>query len=187
MRIISGQASGVSIDVPQGDAVRPTPDRTRKALFDSLGKLSGKTVLDLCAGSGAMGLEAASRGARAVYFVEENKKHCSFISANCKRLESTGLSPLMKVFNADARRPELYLSALSPEIIFSDPPYAISAEVYKTLVNHELFRERAAESLIIWELPSEQYDYESFADSGLWTERNFRKFGAVNFMFLRRR
>jgi 16S rRNA (guanine(966)-N(2))-methyltransferase RsmD len=187
MRIISGQASGVSISVPQGDAVRPTPDRTRKALFDSLGDLSGMTVLDLCAGSGAMGLEAASRGARAVYFVEENKKHCSFISANCKRLESAGLSPLMKVFNADARRPELYLSALSPDIIFADPPYAISAEVFKTLINHELFCECAAESMIIWELPSEQYDYENFVDSGLWKERNFRKFGTVNFMFMRRR
>ena len=76
MRVVAGTARGRTIDAPPGTATRPTSDRVREAIFNALGSLDavdGATVLDLFAGSGAMGIEALSRGARSVVFVESDR------------------------------------------------------------------------------------------------------------------
>ena len=79
MRVISGKAGGIRLQAPDGDAMRPTEDRVKEALFATLGNLQGLRVLDLYSGSGALGLEALSRGASEVVMVEKNPRHIPFI------------------------------------------------------------------------------------------------------------
>src|SRR3954465_6966980 len=89
-RIIGGSAGGRRIDVPRGPRTRPTSDRVREALFSAIeswcGSLSGLRFLDLYAGSGAVGLEAWSRGAGVVTMVEQDRRTASMISANARAL-----------------------------------------------------------------------------------------------------
>jgi 16S rRNA (guanine966-N2)-methyltransferase len=89
-RIIGGSAKGRRLQTPPGDATRPTSDRVREALFSAwesqLGSLHGLRVLDLYAGSGAVGLEAASRGAAAVTAVESDRRTAALITANARTL-----------------------------------------------------------------------------------------------------
>src|SRR3546814_13983274 len=86
MRIIAGQWRGRSIDAPKGDTTRPTADRTREALFSMLtsrlGSFEGLAVADLFAGSGALGLEALSRGAASCIFVEQDRAALDALHAN---------------------------------------------------------------------------------------------------------
>ena len=116
MRIISGIAGRRPIKVPQGVA-RPTTDRTREALFSILGDLvKGAKVLDLFAGSGALGLEALSRGAESCVFVDADRGSVRTIKENITTLGLKGAS----VIQADA----MHYTALNQfDVIFADPPY----------------------------------------------------------------
>ncbi len=188
MRIIAGIGRGMQFEAPPGNDVRPTPDRSREALFDSLGKLEGKVVYDLCAGSGALGLEAASRGAAAVFFVENSKKHCKYINAACEQLKQCGVTAELKVSNYDVLNPSAYiLKTFMPDIVFVDPPYADSAEYFSRLSLDKTFVQITENSLIVWELPSAKHGCDGFADAGPWMERRFRRFGGVNFMLLKQK
>ena len=124
MRITGGIHRGRLLKVPEGIEVRPTQDRVREALFNILmHDIAGARFLDLFAGSGAVGLEAISRGAASATFVELNARHISFIKANAAMLK---LAP--QIVQADAYR---YISefAGSPfDIAYADPPYALGEE-----------------------------------------------------------
>ena len=85
MQIIAGCARGMELETPPGLGVRPTAVRARKALFDSLGEWRGRRVLDLFAGSGALGLEAASRGAALLVAVEQENLHFRVLTRNFDR------------------------------------------------------------------------------------------------------
>jgi 16S rRNA (guanine966-N2)-methyltransferase len=126
-RIISGSAKGRKLQTPSGDATRPTTDRVREALFSALeaqlGSLHGLRVLDLYAGSGAVGLEAASRGAAAVAAVESDRSTAALISANARTL---GL-PVEVIANPVARA--LATPPRTPyDVAFLDPPYPMAVE-----------------------------------------------------------
>jgi 16S rRNA (guanine966-N2)-methyltransferase len=82
MRIVSGVAGGIRLHAPRGTVVRPTEDRVKESLFGALGDLSGARVLDLFAGTGALGLEALSRGAASVVFVERSRQVLPFLRDN---------------------------------------------------------------------------------------------------------
>lgn len=127
MRIISGIAKGMTLAAPRGD-VRPTSDRVREAIFSSLGeRVVGATVLDLFAGSGALGLEAASRGASAVTFVENARASLDTIERNLESFRrNRGASCRFKVFRADAFKLPLLAETFS--LIFADPPYGEAAQ-----------------------------------------------------------
>lgn len=86
MRIVAGSRKGHRIDAPKGVVTRPTSDRAREAVFSILGTVEGARVLDLFAGSGAMGLEALSRGAASCLFVERDGRACRVIEENLRRL-----------------------------------------------------------------------------------------------------
>ena len=87
MRITGGKFCGRTIAVPNSGAIRPTQDRVREALFNIIRcELVGADFLDLFAGSGAIGLEALSRGARSVTFVEANRRHLAVLNENLSRL-----------------------------------------------------------------------------------------------------
>ena len=124
MRIISGLWRGRAIIAPKGDATRPTADRTREALFSMLtsrlGSFEGLAVADLFAGSGALGLEALSRGAASCLFVEQDRAAIDALKANIAKLGA----------KADVRAQSVM--ALPPatqplDVILMDPPYGTGA------------------------------------------------------------
>ncbi len=122
-RIIGGAAGGRRIDTPRGSTTRPTSDRVREALFSAIeswaGTLSGLRFLDLYAGSGAVGLEAWSRGAGVVTLVEQDRKTAQVISKNAELLRCTVADVLaVPVARALTRAP-----SAPYDIVFSDPPY----------------------------------------------------------------
>src|ERR671935_3151860 len=94
MRIIAGSRKGARIFAPKAAETRPTGDRVREAAFNLIGPLDGATVLDLYAGSGAMGLEALSRGAERAVFVESDREACRTIERNLEKLDLTGAAVL---------------------------------------------------------------------------------------------
>ena len=117
MRVISGTAGGRQLKSPSGDAVRPTADHVKEALFNMLQfDLEGRRVLDLFGGSGQLGIEALSRGAREAVFIDQNKNSVALIRENLKRC---GMNA--QVLQTDALS---YLSRGEKfDIIFVDPPY----------------------------------------------------------------
>ena len=90
MRIVAGSRKGHRIDAPKGVVTRPTGDRVREAAFALVGPVDGAKALDVFAGSGAMGLEALSRGASQCVFVERDKAACQVIQRNLEKLHLTG-------------------------------------------------------------------------------------------------
>ena len=90
MRIVAGSRKGHGIVAPRGVVTRPTGDRVREAAFSIVGPVEGARVLDVFAGSGAMGLEALSRGARRCVFVERDREACRVIERNLEKLRLTG-------------------------------------------------------------------------------------------------
>jgi 16S rRNA (guanine966-N2)-methyltransferase len=90
VRIVAGSRKGHRIAAPKGAATRPTGDRVREAVFSIVGSVEGASVLDLFAGSGAMGLEALSRGAASCVFVERDRDAARVIQANLEKLRLTG-------------------------------------------------------------------------------------------------
>ena len=105
MRITGGEFGGRNLKVPKSDAIRPTQDRVREAVFNIIQfEVAGSDFLDLFAGSGAVGLEAFSRGARSVTFVEANRRHLSVLKENLTLLCSTSTSDFASLVSADAYR-----------------------------------------------------------------------------------
>ena len=121
MRVVAGSARGRRLVAPKGQATRPTADRVRESVFDILesrGGVEGDRVLDLFAGTGALGIEALSRGAREAVFVEWDRDAATAIEAN---LRTTGLGPGRVV-----RRDVCSFLAADPgpfDLAFCDPPY----------------------------------------------------------------
>jgi 16S rRNA (guanine(966)-N(2))-methyltransferase RsmD len=123
MRIISGKAKGKKLLAPPGRTVRPTLDRVREALFASLGsRVQGARVLDLFAGSGALGLEALSRGAQLAVFVEQSKIVQTVVRRNISQL---GFDSVAKLIPGEALRTlkRLENRGESFDLVFLDPPY----------------------------------------------------------------
>lgn len=154
MKIVSGTARGIPLQAPPGLEVRPTSVRARCALMDSLRDFAGRKVVDLCAGSGGIGLEAASRGAAEVLFVEANRRHCRFIEENIAGIRKAGVEFEAKVVCSDILDCRNYISRMdAPDLIFADPPYAESAELWSSLCGRPEFQEWARSAKIVWELP----------------------------------
>jgi 16S rRNA (guanine966-N2)-methyltransferase len=126
VRVIGGAAKGRRLSTLQTSALRPTPDRVREALFNILGsRIEGASVLDLFAGTGAIGLEALSRGARDVVWVERHEAACRLIENNLRRC---ALPQHARVWRADVLQalPALKATAQRFDLIFLDPPYQSS-------------------------------------------------------------
>ena len=132
MRVITGSARGVRLQAPKGMDTRPTLDQVKEGIFSAIQfEVEGRRVLDLFAGSGQMGIEALSRGAKSAVFVDMRQDACAVVRSN---LEKTRLTTNAQVLRSD------YLSYLSHcretfDLIFLDPPYA------------EIFLENALKSI----------------------------------------
>ena len=127
IRVIAGAAGGRRLAVPGGVSARPTSDRAREGLFGTvvseIGSLAGKNVLDLYAGSGAVGLEALSRGARDVLMVESDAQAVAVIQANIATVGLEGARVTrdrVERLLASQGRPDRY------DLVFADPPYAMT-------------------------------------------------------------
>jgi 16S rRNA (guanine966-N2)-methyltransferase len=130
MRIIAGAKRGHTIEAPTGRGTRPTSDRVRENIFNILGPVDDADVLDLYAGSGAMGLEALSRGAASAVFVERDQQAVRTIERNLDKLRLRGT-----VLRQDA------LAALAAEkrkydLVFVDPPYEMYADLEPQLARY---------------------------------------------------
>lgn len=131
MRVIAGRWGGRRLQAPPGAATRPTSDRVREALFSVLGeRVAGARVLDLFAGSGALGLEALSRGAARATFVDSAPAALKAVRANLAALGAEA-----EVRRSDARRFLVGASAARSEydLIFLDPPYRLAARLGREL------------------------------------------------------
>ena len=122
MRIVAGTAKGRRLRAPKGTATRPTSDRVREAIFNTLGSLDAvedADVADLFAGSGAMGIEALSRGARSAVFVETDGDAIATIRAN---VDVTGFSQVATIVRRDV---VAWAAAARPfDVVLIDPPYS---------------------------------------------------------------
>ena len=133
MRVVAGQAGGLPLRAPRRGGVRPTSDRVRQALMDILLPwIPQRYWLDLFAGSGAVGIEALSRGAARVVFVEQRREACRVIEENLRR---TGLHPRAEVRcqPVEATLPGLLAEGWRFDVIFADPPYDLPPERLATL------------------------------------------------------
>ena len=121
MRVITGSARGIPLKAPEGLQTRPTADRVKEALFSIIQfEVSGAKVLDLFGGSGQLGIEALSRGAKSAVFVDAGEQACKIIKENLKQCKLEGQSTVIKCDYMEflKRNREQY------NIIFLDPPYA---------------------------------------------------------------
>lgn len=134
MRITSGKFRNFNLHSPKGDAVRPTTEQARSAVFNMLADLIiDKSFLDLFAGSGAVGLEALSRGAKLVTFIEKDRLALAALKSNIEKLR---VEDQVKVFSQDTLKiiPKLIKDKISFDFIFLDPPYD-DLKTYETVLS----------------------------------------------------
>jgi 16S rRNA (guanine966-N2)-methyltransferase len=181
MRVIAGCAGGVHLVSPK-HGVRPTMDRVKAAIFSSLGEMViGASVLDLFAGTGALGIEALSRGAASAVFVEEDRQSTAAIEKNLAKTKLSGRVRQQEVFrflkNADAIGEKF-------RIIFADPPYDQTKSggrfTDKLLADSALPRLLEPEGVFVLEKrPSEK-----ISNMELWNVDRQKIYGATEVLFL---
>jgi 16S rRNA (guanine966-N2)-methyltransferase len=153
MRIVAGAARGRRLAVPPGDTVRPTADRVREALFSSLARsLPGASVLDAFAGSGALGLEARSRGAERITFIERDRRALDALQRNIGALGLGGTT----VVTGDALRHVAQggLVGAPFDLVLLDPPYALEEGVLADLLA-DLVPLLAVDAIVVVERPAD--------------------------------
>jgi 16S rRNA (guanine966-N2)-methyltransferase len=182
MRIVGGRLGGRTLAAPKSQAIRPTSDRLRESLFNILAHgcgdpITGARVLDLFAGTGALGLEAMSRGAAFALFIDDGAEARALMRQN---VEALGLGGVTRIFRRDATR----LGAVHPNdpfaLVFLDPPYR------KGLAEKSLASLRDGG----WLLPDALIIVEEAADAGFAAPEGFaqierRRYDDTEFTFLR--
>ncbi|MDQ2621601.1 MAG: RsmD family RNA methyltransferase [Actinomycetota bacterium] len=129
MRVIAGELGGRQLLAPKGWKVRPTPERVREAMFSALGDISGMRVADIYCGTGALGIEALSRGARSAVLVDRDTRPA------IGNIHNLGLVDRAELVRAEAS--EWLKSARGEfDLIFADPPYRVEPEVSAALDEH---------------------------------------------------
>lgn len=157
MRITGGQARGIPLTLPRGDAVRPATDAMRQAVFSSLAaRVEGARFWDLFAGSGAYGLEALSRGAAGGVFVERDGRTAGFIRQNlaavCKSLGRPANDLTVVTTDATTVTPP----GDAPDLVFIDPPYEVIPTVApKLFARLDLLLAAQPDPLVVFEMPGE--------------------------------
>ena len=180
MRVIAGSAGGIRLAAPKR-GVRPTMDRVKAAIFSSLGDaIPGARVLDLFAGSGALGIEALSRGASSVVFVEGDRQSAQIIESNLARTKLKGRVRQQDVFDflRHASDAEMF------DVIFADPPYekTENAEQFteKLLTNEALPQLMDADGIFVLE----KQPTEALPEMKQWRLLRQKIYGATEVLFL---
>ncbi len=169
MRVVAGDLRGRRIESPSGDATRPTTDKVREAVFNALGSLDvveGARVLDLFAGTGAMGIEALSRGAAHCVFVERDRQALDVLRRNISQL---GIGDRSTVVAADAHA--AVVQHRDVDLVIADPPYGYSSW-------SQLLRDVSAPFVV---LESDR----DIGDVDGWATVRAKKYGRTHVSFLR--
>jgi 16S rRNA (guanine966-N2)-methyltransferase len=181
VRVIAGSAGGLSLHLPKSD-LRPTMDVVKGAIYSSLGEaIVGARVLDLFAGSGALGIEALSRGAAAVTFVESDRRAVAAIERNLEKTRLSGEVQAMDVF----RYLDRFAGHGSFDVILADPPYAKAAgerDFTPELLGSESLRVALAPQgvFILEHLPGAKLPLRD-----VWECLRQKRYGATEVAFLR--
>ena len=161
MRVISGKARGKKLKTPENDNIRPTLDRVKENIFNVIGfSVRNSVVLDLFSGTGAIGIEAISRGAKQVYFVDKDKNSYELTKFNVKsaKLEENAI-----ILNQDAENALIQFEnkEIKFDIIFLDPPYN-KGIVQKILQQLEKYNIMQSEGVVIVETDKDEETPEKF-------------------------
>ena len=187
MRIVGGRFKGRSLVTPDGQNTRPTSDRAREAIFNVLAHaewapdLDGARVMDVFAGSGALGFEALSRGARFCLFVETDDAARGAIRDN---VETFGLFGTTRVHRRDATQlgPRPGSQAEAFDLVFLDPPYrkGLGEKALEALISGNWLSENA---IIVFERAADEDDFVT----GVWDKINTKIYGAAQVLFLKQK
>ncbi len=190
MRVVAGAARGIRLKAPRGHHVRPTSDRVKEALFASLGTVRDQLVIDLFAGSGALGIEAWSRGAARVVFVERDPKALRSIRENLGQVrralgDAARGEPVvakLDVAQVPGRMPEL---SGRVDLILADPPYHPGRGGYGAaeMLCDAAFAEWAGDALLVLEHAVEPA--LPWGPRGCWTLLHEKHFGRTALAFAR--
>jgi 16S rRNA (guanine966-N2)-methyltransferase len=183
MRVIAGRFRGRRLAVPEGGTVRPTADRVREALFNILahgaggggaGVIAGATVLDAFAGSGALGIEALSRGAAHVTFLENDRAVLRVLRRNVDGLDA---ADRIDIFRVDAGHPPL--APRAHDLVLMDPPYnsGLAAPALAALADQTWL---TADARVVIEVAAQ----EPFDPPDRFTVTDNRRYGAARLVFL---
>jgi 16S rRNA (guanine(966)-N(2))-methyltransferase RsmD len=181
MRVIAGSARSIPLIAPKGDKTRPTIDKHKETLFNCLtNSLYDCVFVDLYSGSGAIGIEALSRGAKKAYFVENNKEALACIRSN---LAKTKLEDGAVVLSCDVSKALRVDIKEKADIIFMDPPFALHAkdEILKIIKEKDLLAEGG---IVVVECEAAE-DFTKIGESGfvITKEKNYK---SCRHVFLRR-
>jgi 16S rRNA (guanine966-N2)-methyltransferase len=189
MRIIAGSAGGIPLAAPRSGDVRPTMDQVRGAIFSSLAeRVEGARVLDLFAGAGGLGIEALSRGAKAVTFVEHYRPAADCIRKNLEKARLTGGQVLCLDTLAYLDRLAKDGAAEPFDLIFADPPYTTASQPVdfcaKMLASPGLASALAPDGLFVLE-KSPRHALAP-PDSGIWEILRQKRYGSTEVLFIAR-
>lgn len=180
LKIITGTAKGRNIKTLEGEATRPTSERIKEAMFSSIQfDIEDRRVLDIFAGSGQLGLEALSRGAASVMFIDSSREAMEIVKEN---LKVTGLGPA-KFLVSDARN---YIRKASGrevyDLVFVDPPYALEccSDIMRRLADGGMLAKGA---IVVLESGTEIIDPDKFPDFELTKTKQYGKKTALNIFF----
>jgi len=183
MRVISGRARGTKLNSIDSLKTRPTLDRVKESLFNILqNELEDSLVLDLFAGSGALGIEALSRGAKQVYFCDSSYESIKVLKEN---LEKTKLLDFSVILNKDFRKTLKELKEKQFDLIFLDPPYKTNyvIDALEDIYSFELLKENGK---IVIETDEERI-LEAIGKLEFMELYDQRKYGRATLVFLKRR
>ena len=182
MRIISGKARGTKLYTLDGENTRPTLDRVKESLFNIIqNELLDSTVLDLFSGSGALGLESLSRGAKKAILCDNNIKSIEIIKKNIEKCHFQDITEV--VFKDYKKCVEQINEKL--DIIFIDPPYKkdIAVDAIKLILEKDLLKDN---SLIILETDEEEREFKRLENINIKV-KDLRRYGRVKLFFLNRK
>lgn len=183
MRVISGSAKGTNLYSLEGKTTRPTLDRIKETLFNIIqGYVYGASVLDLFSGSGALAIEALSRGASYATLCDKSGKAISIINKN---VEKTHLQEKCTIINSDYEKALHILREKKFDIIFIDPPYAqnIAVKAVEKIVELNLLSE---DGIIVIETDDEKREEEQLKNVNI-NQYDIRSYGRVKLIFLKRK
>lgn len=185
MRVISGKARGTKLSSIDDIATRPTLDRVKESLFNIIqNKIEDSIVLDLFAGSGAIGIECISRGAKRVYFCEKSHIASKMIQQNLAKTRFVEESNLIEKDYKECLK-SLKEKNISFDIIYIDPPYKqnLAVDSVKRILSLDLLKK---EGTVIIETDDEARELEELKQIGLEAS-DLRKYGRVSLIFLNRK
>ncbi len=183
MRVISGSSRGTNLETLEGNNTRPTLDRVKEALFNIIQcKIIDANVLDLFSGSGALGIEALSRGAKSCIMCDKSYEAIEVINKNVKK---THLEEKAKIIKNDYKKTLELLQGQKFDLIFIDPPYVLNIAVdsIKTIIELDLLE---GNGIIILETDNEKRELENLNKLNV-NVYDLRKYGRVSLIFLNRK